>query len=121
MKYVRQFCVILGFSFLGEALHALIPLPIPASIYGLLFLFFALMTGLLKLEQIKETGVFLTGILSLLFVSPVVNLLDCWDRITPALLPILVIVIVSTLLTFGVSGRITQRLMNRQERKEKRD
>ena len=74
MKTLRSFCVILGFSFLGEALHALLPFPIPASIYGLLALFLALLTGLVKLEQIKETGSFLAGILSLLFVSPVVNL-----------------------------------------------
>ena len=119
MKYIRQFCIILGFSLLGEALHRLFPFSIPASIYGLVFLFLALLTGLLKLEQIKETGGFLTGMLSLLFVSPVVNLLDCWDRVASNLVPILLIVLVSTLLTFGVSGGVTQAFLKR--RKEVKD
>ena len=113
MKYVKQFCAILGFSLTGEALHRLIPFSIPASIYGLICLSLALLTGLVKLEQIKETGSFLTGMLSLLFVSPVVNLLDCWDRVSSNLVPILLIVLVSTLLTFGISGSMAQVLLKR--------
>ncbi len=35
MKYIRQICIILLLSVLGEGLHFWIPLPIPASIYGL--------------------------------------------------------------------------------------
>ena len=31
MKYLKQFMVILAFSFLGEVLHQVLPLPIPAS------------------------------------------------------------------------------------------
>ncbi|MBQ2048119.1 MAG: CidA/LrgA family protein, partial [Schwartzia sp.] len=42
MKSLKQFAVILFFSFIGEALHALIPLPVPASIYGIILLFLAL-------------------------------------------------------------------------------
>ena len=42
MKYLSQFLIILGFTFLGEALQRIIPLPIPASIYGLTLLFAAL-------------------------------------------------------------------------------
>lgn len=118
MKYIRQFCVILGFSFLGEALHRLIPFSIPASIYGLVLLFLALLTGVIRLEAVQETGTFLAGILSLLFVSPVVNLLDCWDRVASSLIPILVIILASTLLTFGVSGRVTQAFLNRQKEAE---
>ena len=38
MKYIKQLAIILGAAFLGEALYALLPLPIPASIYGLLIL-----------------------------------------------------------------------------------
>ena len=41
MKYIKQFFIILLISFLGEALHALLPLPIPASIYGIVLLFAA--------------------------------------------------------------------------------
>ena len=39
MKYLSQFLIILGFTFLGEALQRIVPLSIPASIYGLVLLF----------------------------------------------------------------------------------
>ena len=54
MKYVRQLLIILLISFLGEVCKYLLPFPIPASIYGLLLLFTALMTGILKLSSIKQ-------------------------------------------------------------------
>ena len=50
MKYLRQFLIILLFSFLGEGLKALLPLPVPASIYGLVLLFAALELGIIKLS-----------------------------------------------------------------------
>ena len=41
MKYVRQLLIILFVSFLGELLKSIIPLSIPASIYGMVLLFLA--------------------------------------------------------------------------------
>lgn len=112
-KYLQQFCVILGFSLLGELAHKLIPFPIPASIWGMAALFLALALKLVKVEQIKETGGFLTAILSVLFVAPAVNLLDCWGQIAPHLGAIGVVIVVSLLVTFGVSGLVTQALLKR--------
>lgn len=59
MKYLRQLLMILIFSFIGEVLHAVIPIQMPASIYGLVLLFIALMTGLVKLPQVHEAARFL--------------------------------------------------------------
>ena len=42
MKYVRQLLIILFVSFFGELLKYIIPLSIPASIYGMVLLFLAL-------------------------------------------------------------------------------
>ena len=58
MKYIFQFARIMGFCLAGEALRALLPLPIPAGIYGLVLLALALLTGLIKLEQVKQAGIF---------------------------------------------------------------
>ena len=108
MKYLSQFCIILGFTLLGEALQRLIPLPIPASVYGLALLFLALCLKLVKVEQVKDVGGFLTSLLPLLFVSPTVGIVDCWEWIQPQLLSILLLLVASTALTFGVSGLVTQ-------------
>ena len=34
MKYVKQFSIILGISYVAELLELLIPIPLPASVYG---------------------------------------------------------------------------------------
>ena len=116
MKYLPQFLIIMGFTLLGEALQRIIPLPIPASVYGLALLFLALCLKLVKVEQVKDTGFFLTSFLPVLFVAPIVSLLDCWDQIKPHLIPIVVILIGSTVLCFAVSGRVTQWYIRRKEK-----
>ena len=51
MKYVKQFSIILGISFLAELLEILIPLPIAASVYGLVIMLVGLITKLIPLER----------------------------------------------------------------------
>lgn len=117
MKYLRQVTLIFIFAFLGELLRLLIPLPIPASIYGMLLLFFSLSAKIVKVESVKAAGSFLTSILPLLFVPPVVSLLDCWDYVRSHIVGILLIFVLSSFLCFGISGRITQYLIRRKENK----
>ena len=113
MKYLTQFLLIMGFTLAGEALQRIIPLPIPASVYGLLLLFAALCLGLVKLEQVKDTGAFLTSILPILFVSPAVGIVEDWALIREDLLAILLLLIASTVLTFGIAGRVTQAILKK--------
>ena len=113
MKYLSQFCIILGFTLIGEALQRLLPLPIPASVYGLVLLFLALCFGIVKLEQVKTAGAFLTGIMSVLFVSPAVSIVSNWELIRPQLLPICLLILASTVITFGISGSVTQLLQKK--------
>ena len=113
MKYIKQLLIILAFTLLGEALTYLLPLPIPAAIYGLVLMFAALCTGLLKPHHIDETARFLLQIMSILFVAPTVNILANWGLIAPKLVPIIVIVAVSTVLVFSVSGLVTQALLKK--------
>ena len=115
MKYLSQFLIIMGFTVAGEALQRLIPLPVPAAVYGMVLLFAALCAGLVKTEQVKEVGGFLTSILPLLFVSSTVGLAEQWELIAPKLLPILLLIFASTVLTFGISGAVTQRLGRKED------
>ena len=115
MKYLKQLLIILLFSLIGEALQALIPLPIPAAIYGLVLLLIALCTGVLKSEVIADTANFLIGIMPLLFVAPAVNILQNWGLIAPNLIPICVITLVSTFIVFIVSGTVTRLLLRRKD------
>ena len=96
------------FSLLGELCHRMIPIPIPASIYGMVLLFLSLVLGLVKVEAVKETGSFLVSALPLLFVVPTVGLMGHWGLIREELLQITILIVVTTVLTFGVSGVLTK-------------
>lgn len=117
MKYLHQACLIFGFSFLGEMLHALIPLPIPASIYGMMLLFAALFLKVIPTKAVKDMGGFLTSILALLFVAPAVGLIDHWALLKDNIVPILLILALTTVLTFAVSGWVTQWMVKKKEDK----
>lgn len=113
MKYIKQLLLIGLFSLAGEALAALIPLPIPAAIYGLVLMLIALCTGVMKAEAIADTAHFAIAIMPLLFVAPAVNILQNWGLIAPQLVPICVITVVSTFVVFIVSGIVTQLLLKK--------
>lgn len=115
MKYVRQFLVILGFSFLGEMLKEVLPLPIPASIYGLVLLFAALELGVIKVEAVRDTGKFLIEIMPLMFIPAGAGLIDAWDALKPMFVPTAVILTVSTVIVMAVSGRAAQFVIRRKK------
>ena len=108
MKYVKQLSIILLISFVGEVLHSLLPLPVPASIYGLVLMFACLMTGVIRLEQVHMTARYLIDIMPLLFIPAGVGLLDALGVLKPVFVPIIVITLVSTIVVMGVSGMVTQ-------------
>lgn len=115
MKYIKQFFIILAFSLAGECLARWIPLPVPAAIYGFALLFLALCTGLLKEKHIDQTADFLIRLIPVLFVSPTVNLLASIDLIAQNLVPIVTILVVSTVIVFAVAGLVTRWLRRKED------
>ena len=118
MKYLTQFFWILLFCALGEVLAAVIPFPIPAAIYGLVLLFLALSLKIIRLEQVSDTAKFLIRVMGVFFVSPVVNILAYWGVIAPNVGAICVIILVSTVLVFAVSGLVTKALLGKEKADE---
>ena len=108
MKYVFQFARIAGFCLLGEVLAALLPLPIPASVYGLLLMAAALRLGLLRLDPVRETGLFLTGIFPLLFVPAASGVMELGTQLVEVLLPVVIAIVPITALVMAVTGRVAQ-------------
>ena len=119
MKYMKQFCLIMFISFLGEVLHHYLPLPIPSSIYGLVILFVGLMTGVVKLSHVEETGRFLIEIMPLMFIPAAVGFLESWGILAPIWIPIVGITLITTVIVMIVSGKITQFVIRLENREEK--
>ena len=117
MKFLRQFMIILLLSFLGEVLKMFIPLPIPASVYGLVLMLLCLVTGILKTSQIKEAAFFLIEIMPVMFIPAGVGLLTAWGILKPVCVPIILITVITTVVVMIVTGRVTQAVI-RMDRKK---
>lgn len=98
-------------SFIGEILHKLLPLPVPASIYGIIILFVCLERKVLPVSSIKETSSFLIEIMPVMFIPAAAGLINSWQAIKAAWVPYVVITAVSTAAVMAVSGRAVQSVM----------
>lgn len=119
MKYIKQFLIIVTISFVGEVLHSLLPIPCPASIYGIIILFLLLEFGIIKLEQINDAGKFLIDIMPMLFIPAAVGLMNSWGLMKESLFEFSVITFVSTFLVMGISGVVTQFVIRINGRRKK--
>ena len=118
MKYIRQFIIIILISFIGEVLNYLLPLPIPASIYGLVLMLLGLVSGLIPLAAVKDTAYFLVEIMPLMFIPAATGLMTSWGIIRAKLFAYLAIAVITTVLVMVVSGRVTQFFLRRGRGKE---
>ncbi len=118
MKLLYQFGIILTITFLAEILYRLLPLPIPASIYGLILMLFALTTKIIKLSQVKVAADFLIDIMPPMFIPASVGLVSVWPALKEVLFPVIVITAVSTVIVMVVTGKVAQTLICRKKRKE---
>ena len=116
MKILSQLTIILSISLAGEVLAAALPLPIPASIYGIVILFALLHTGVLSVDAIRETSSFLIAIMSMLFIPAGVGLMNSFDLLRSRLAAYAVIMVVSTVVVMAVSGRCAQAVIRRENR-----
>lgn len=116
MKYLQQAVIIAAITFAAEIIKFFVPLPVPASIYGLILLFILLKSGALKLEQIENVGGLLLELMPLLLVPASVSFLTVLDTIQAMLLPVLVMGFIGTMAVMAVTGRVSQRMIRRKER-----
>ena len=106
MKYAYQVMIIGGISFAGEILNKLLPLPVPASVYGMVLLLVCLCTKVIKLDQIQETADFMLAAMPLVFVGPGVALMES------------LISVLSTMLVMVLTGMLAQILVRRKRDRE---
>lgn len=116
MKYLKQFGIILAVTCMGEFLKSLIPLPIPSSIYGLLILFMLLFFKVIRLDQVKEASEFLIEIMPLMFIPAAAGLIISWEQIRGILIPLCIIIPISTCLVMLAAGKATDFMIEKKER-----
>ena len=119
MKYIKQCLIIFIIYFIGEVLKYLLPLPIPASIYGMVLLFSGLMTGWIKLESVKETGTFLIEIMPVMFIPAGVGLITIWSTLKAMIGPVSIITVLTIITVMIVTGRVSQAIIRKSKGNKK--
>ncbi len=121
MKYLKQCCIIFGITMAGELLNALLPLPVPAGVYGLFLLLAGLCAGIVKLEQVEEAGSFLLDIMPVMFIPVTVGLIENYDLIKAVAIPLVVISAASTVIVMAVTGKASEFLVSLTGKEKKQD
>ena len=113
MKYMKQIAIIFGVTCIGEFLNYFLPLPVPASIYGLILMLVLLVTHVVKIEHVDAVGTFLVEIMPMMFIPAGVGLVTSFGQLRPVLFPVLVITVVTTFLVMAVTGKVTDAVIGK--------
>lgn len=119
MTLLFQFGIIVAVSFAGEGLNYIVPLPVPASIWGMIIMFLLLFTKVIKLSQVEKAADYLLSIMSFLFVPVGAGLMDSFPYVKNEILAILAIIIVSTMVCFFVTGRTAEAVISFSKRRNR--
>ena len=121
MKYLKQLAVILIVSFISEALGYFIPLPVPASVYGLVLMVILLCTKVVKPENVENVADFFLQIMPFFFVAPTVGLITSFDAIKGNDLWLVLMCFVSTVVTIAVTGVVAQAVIRHRRKGGRKD
>lgn len=118
MKFIRQTLWIIFFTFVGEVLNKVLPLPVPAGVYGLILMLIFLMRGIVRLDEVEDVGNFLLETMSIMFLPAAVGIMTVTKLLFPVLLPYTVIIFISTFLVISVTGLSAELILRKTETKE---
>lgn len=117
MRFMKQLSVILTVSFIAELMEYLIPIPVAASVYGLVLMLAGLLTKIIPLKKVEGAADFLVEIMPILFVPPTVSIMTSVEEMRQMAVALCVISVVSTVLIMAVTGRVSQAILRAAGRK----
>ena len=109
------------FSLAGEGIAALIPVAFPASVISMVLLMVLLLTGVVKDRHIQTASHFLVANMAFFFLPSFVGLLEHIELLKSQLVPLLLIIVLTTPVVYLITGWTVRLLMLRyRNRKEDR-
>ncbi len=102
------------FLFLGAAVKNVVPLPIPASMYGLGILFLALYLKIIKLEWVDKGANWLMAELLLFFTPSAVGIVNYDEIISVKGAESVVLIGISTVMVMGMTALIAEKITCRK-------
>ena len=111
MKAVKQMGIILFLLYLGHIIESGFNIPVPANVIGMVFLFLALLTEVIKLEDVEEVAGFIIQYLAIFYVVPSVGMMLYLNLMIEEFVTIIIPVLISIILGIFAAGKVTELFM----------
>lgn len=109
--FLHQVTVLGIILLISKVIEGISPVPMPGSVVGLVLLFIALCTGIVKLGQVETVGTALTNNIGLFFVPAGISVINSLGVISSKPILIILLIIISTLLLLLCTGFTSQLFM----------
>ena len=119
MKMILQIGVVLGICLLGEGISLLLPIPFPSSVIAIVLLFLLLLSRVLRPDHIRQKSDFLLQNMAFFFIPAGVGIMEYAEELLPFLLPLLLICLITTILTFAASALTATLVIHIQQKHSK--
>ena len=119
MRLLLQLALIFAVCFIGDFLHRVCGVPLPGNILAMLILFLLLCTKLVKVDQIAEMSNFFLKRLPFFFLPPTIGILAVYGVLKGNLILFFLLSVLATIVTLAVSGKVTDIMVNVQEKRKK--
>jgi len=104
----KGLAIIFGFYLLGEVIAELGGLPIPGNVLGMIFLVSALGGGVIELKDVEREAEFFVDNMSIMFIPPGVGVMLYFALLREEIIPIIVSLILSFVITIAFTGKIVE-------------
>lgn len=121
MKALQQFFYLLGFLFISRLLTVLLHIPVPSTIVAMLLLLAMLELGIVKAHCFEEIQKFLLQHILLFLIPVALSFVGVLHLLQDTWLRLLVIIIVSSTVTFVVTARTIDRMIGKENKHVRSD
>lgn len=118
LKITLQIAFLYVLSLLGGIIVEFLHVPLPGSIIGLIILLLLLHMKVVKKEYVADGAGFLLPILTLLFIPATVGVVNYPELLSWLGVSLLIITIISTIFSLGVTAKFAQKLEQTERHKE---
>ncbi|WP_242221949.1 antiholin-like murein hydrolase modulator LrgA [Bacillus cereus group sp. BfR-BA-01380] len=119
--FLTQAFIFSAIMFVSNIISGHLPIPMPASVVGLVLLFSLLCLKVIKLEQVESLGTALTGIIGFLFVPSSISVVNSLGVMGKYWIQIVVVIVVATIILLGVTGLFAQLVLGKERSKDTTD
>lgn len=103
-SFLQQAFIFAIIMLISNGIAYISPIPLPASVIGMVILFIALCTNLVELNQVEALSNDLSSIIAFLFVPSGISLINSLDLMQHYAFQIVFVILVATVVLLGTTG-----------------